>query len=423
MQPLREASAFLSLLLAALVTTGVGGVSAARAESLPPLRASSPPFFTADVAISLDSDGRPALSVSMTVPNAELQWIRIDRGYAAGAEISVVFEPLKAGRIYGDVWERRMVVPSFAATNSASSTLTDKRTVDVPPGRYNVRITLRDVNARQESRATERLDVPDYSRVPVGFADLDLGTVDSTGAFQSVPTRLFGFNVEHLAARAALFDRRPGGWPRNYVFRYRILNDLGEELVTGTQNVALTRSAEPVVVRPSTTDLFVGGYTFEVTLAEERSKWRVERTFEVEESGPPRGREFEQMLEALSYVAEAREIDHLRGLPAEEQPRGWEEFWRKRDPTPETPRNEAMLEFLRRVRYTQRHFQGFGPGWRSDMGRIYIKYGPPDQIETRASSTETWAVELWYYNQPYRRFVFADKEGFGRYVLVSPALE
>jgi GWxTD domain-containing protein len=279
------------------------------------------------------------------------------------------------------------------------------------------------VNARQESRASERINVPDYSRVPVGFADLDLGTVDSLGGFTSVPTRMFGLNVARLAARASLFDRRPGDWPRSYVFRYRITNDVGEELVSGTQNVTLRHSAEPVVVRPSRSDLFVGGYTFEVTLVEDKSRWRVERSFEVEESGPPRGKEFEQMLEALSYIAEAREIDQLRSLAVQDQSRGWEEFWHKRDPTPETPRNEAMLEFLRRVRHTERHFQGFGPGWRSDMGRIYIKFGPPDQIEARPASTESPPLELWFYNQPYRRFVFADREGFGRYVLVSPALE
>jgi GWxTD domain-containing protein len=409
--------------LGLVLSLSAGSWTPVHAVSLPPLRASQPPLFTADVAISLDSDGKPALSIAFSVPNSELQWVKVPRGYAAGAELAVVFEPVKPGRIYGDVWERRMVVASFPVTNSASATLTEKRSFDVPPGRYNVRVSLRDVNAGQQSQARERIDVPDYSRVPIGFADLDLGLVDTLGNFTSVPTRLYGFNVSRLAARASMFDRRPGSWPRQYTFRYRILNDLGEELTTGTQGVSLARSADPVIVRPANSELFIGGYDFEVTLVEDKSRWRVDRTFEVEESGPPRGKEFEQMLEALSYIADAREIDHLRSLGTEDQARGWEEFWRRRDPTPETVRNEAMLEFFRRVRYTERHFQGFGPGWRSDMGRIYIKFGPPDQIESHPSSADTPSYEMWFYNQPYRRFVFADREGFGRFVLVSPSLE
>jgi GWxTD domain-containing protein len=98
-------------------------------------------------------------------------------------------------------------------------------------------------------------------------------------------------------------------------------------------------------------------------------------------------------------------------------------FWERRDPTPETSRNEAMIEFFRRVRYAEQHFQGMGPGWRSDMGRIYIKFGPPDQVESRAASTQSPQLEIWYYNQPYRQFIFADREGFGRYTLVNPGVE
>lgn len=393
------------------------------ATDLPPLRPGNPPLFTSDVAISLDSEGRPALSVSLSVPYPELQWLKLPSGFAAGAEFAIVFEPDRRGRVYGDVWERRVVAPSFAVTLAPGTALTDKRSFDVPPGRYSVRVSVRDLNGQLQSTAHGRLEVPDYSKVPMGFADLELGVVDSTGAFRPVPTRQFGFDVSHLAARATLFDRRSGSWPRNYTFRYRLLDDLGEALQTGTRELELARSAEPVVVRPDRSDLFVGGYVFEIELTEGRSHWRVERSFEVEESGPPRGREFEHMLEALSYIAESREVDYLRSLSPDEQPRGWEEFWRRRDPTPDTPRNEAMLEFLRRVRYTERHFQGFGPGWRSDMGRIYIKYGPPDQIENRPANTQSRPLEIWTYNQPFRRFLFEDREGFGRYVLIGPSLE
>ena len=143
----------------------------------------------------------------------------------------------------------------------------------------------------------------------------------------------------------------------------------------------------------------------------------------MDESGPPRGKEYERMLEALSYIATPQEMDWLRSMPVDQQAAAWEEFWRRRDPSPETQRNEVQLEFFRRVRYAEHHFQGFGPGWRSDMGRIYIKFGPPDQIESRPPSATDPQLEIWYYNQPYRRFVFADREGFGRFLLQQPSLE
>jgi GWxTD domain-containing protein len=408
----------VALLAGALV------LPAAWADDLPPMRADSPPVFSADLAISLDAQGKPTLSTTITVPFREVQWVLIppDGRRAAHIAVSVAFEGKRRDPIYGDLWERRVVVPSFGASRSPNSAITERKVFALPPGRYQARVVVHDLNGDLKSTATQTIEIPDYSRMPVGLSDLELGTVDSTG-FTPTPTRRFGLEVDHLGIRVSLFDRRAGDWPRKYPLKYRILDEYGEEVVTGRQEVTVARSAEPIVIRPPRTDLFVGRYSAVIELAEAGSRWKVERSFEVEESGPPRGREFALMLEPLSYIASNEEIQALRALPPEEQARGWEEFWRKRDPTPDTPRNEALIEFIRRVRHAERAFQGFGPGWRSDMGRIYIKYGPPSQTESRPPSTTTPQLEIWFYTNPTREFVFADREGFGRYVLVSPLSE
>jgi GWxTD domain-containing protein len=403
---------------------GVLICSPASAADLAPLRATSPPLFSCDIAITLDHEAHPALSASVTLPYSAMQWIRVPRGFAAGVSISVAFESKSGGRLYGDVWERRLSVPDFVSTTSRSATLSEHRTFDVPPGNYRVRVRVRDLNGEMQSEATDDIQVPDYSRVPVGFADIELGIADSaTAAFVPVPTRRFGRNASLLAARVSLFDRRPGPWPRSYTFHYRILDDLGQEIAVGNQPATVSHSADPVTIRPTTSGLFLGSYAIEVQLVEGKSRWRAERTFEVEESGPPRGKDFERLLEPLSYIGTADEIAHLRSLPPDQQAQGWDEFWKRRASATDSEHNEAQLEFFRRVRYAEQHFQGFGPGWRSDMGRIYIKFGPPEQIETRPPSVDSGQIEIWSYSRPTRRFVFEDREGFGRFVLRSPGVE
>jgi GWxTD domain-containing protein len=388
------------------------------------MRSERPPLFSSDVAVSLDGDGNPGLSVVVSVPFSELHWLRETTGYAAAVEMTVSFDPSRGGRLYGDSWEQRVRVPTFAGTLSGSAALNERRTFQVAPGRYDVRVRLRDAQSGEESWVRDRIVVPDYSKVSVGFGDLELGLADSVGGFTAVPTRRYGQESQRLAARATLFDRRPGDWPRRYPFRVRVLDEQGGEVAANLQEVELSRSAEPIVLRSPSPSLFLGRYTFEVELAGEgRQRWRVDRPFEIEESGPPTGRDFERMLEVLSYIADSREVESLRDLPSGDRERGWEEFWARRDPTPDTPRNEAMIEFFRRVRYAEQHFQGFGPGWRSDMGRIYIKYGPPDQVEARPATSSQRPRELWFYHQPYRVFEFEDKEGFGRYSLLNPILE
>ena len=392
---------------------------------IPPLRPSLPPDFSADLVLSLDAEGRPAMAVSVAVAYQNLQWIRLQNPHpsgrhAAGIEISVSFQPHASGTLRGDVWERRLVVGSFAATRAGRALLVERRTFDIPPGRYRASVRVRDLNAEIESSADQMIPIPDFSKVPVGFADLVLGVVDSSGSFQPKDTRDYGSEVRWLAARTTLFDRRDGAWPREYRFGYRIVDDVGAHLVEGVSRVTLSRSADPVIIRPPTTDLFIGSYSFEVELAEGRSRWRVDRTFNVEESGPPRGAALERLFEPLTYIGRAEEIRQIRDADSTRQVANWEEFWARRDPTPDTPRNEALIEFIRRVRHAERHFQGYGPGWRSDMGRIYIRHGPPDQVESRAAGSEMPQLEIWYYHNPVRTFVFGDREGFGRYALLSP---
>ena len=58
-----------------------------------------------------------------------------------------------------------------------------------------------------------------------------------------------------------------------------------------------------------------------------------------------------------------------------------EQFWRRRDPTPETVENEYKEEHYRRLAYSNVHFAARGPGWKSDRGRAYIVLGPPDEID------------------------------------------
>src|ERR1700687_1299065 len=76
----------------------------------------------------------------------------------------------------------------------------------------------------------------------------------------------------------------------------------------------------------------------------------------------------------------------------EEREQFIEAFWQRRDPTPDTVENEFKEEHYRRIAYTNERFSSGIPGWRTDRGRIYIMWGPPDSIETHSSGS--------VYNRP-----------------------
>ncbi len=107
----------------------------------------------------------------------------------------------------------------------------------------------------------------------------------------------------------------------------------------------------------------------------------------------------------------------------EERRRFVEQFWLIRDPTPNTPQNEFKDEHYRRIAFVNEHFGWGEPGIKSDRGRIYIRYGSPDEIELHPSgAAQPFATEDWRY-----RYIdgignnvvleFADASGTGEFRL------
>jgi GWxTD domain-containing protein len=87
-----------------------------------------------------------------------------------------------------------------------------------------------------------------------------------------------------------------------------------------------------------------------------------------------------------------------------------EQFWLRRDPSADTIENETRDEHYRRIAYANERFASGKPGWKTDRGRIYITWGPPDQIESHPSggsylrppeegggTTSTFPFEVWRY--------------------------
>ncbi len=97
-----------------------------------------------------------------------------------------------------------------------------------------------------------------------------------------------------------------------------------------------------------------------------------------------------------------------------------EQFWLRRDPTPSAP-NEFKEEHYRRIAYANQRFASGVPGWKTDRGRIYITYGPPDEIESYPSGAATEPpFEHWRYRGDHIiTYTFIDKNRTGDYSLVS----
>ncbi len=101
-----------------------------------------------------------------------------------------------------------------------------------------------------------------------------------------------------------------------------------------------------------------------------------------------------------------------------------EAFWSRRDPTPGTPKNEFKEEHYRRIAYANIHFADRVAGWKTDRGRVYIVYGPPDEIESHPTpaANSDYPTQIWNYHRlkgsgKNLSVPFADFCGCGEYHL------
>jgi GWxTD domain-containing protein len=128
-------------------------------------------------------------------------------------------------------------------------------------------------------------------------------------------------------------------------------------------------------------------------------------------------------MRQMKYILTNEERLQLKGKSRKEKEALFYSVWKKRDQTPETEYNELMEEYYGRIWYANEHFDSWQPGWETDLGMIYILFGPPDEIQRTNPSTSTSSLfQLWSYYQINKQFVFKDQNGFGDYRLETPFL-
>jgi GWxTD domain-containing protein len=126
---------------------------------------------------------------------------------------------------------------------------------------------------------------------------------------------------------------------------------------------------------------------------------------------------FENLLSVIGTEAQLR---NYRTLSQNAKGSYMVEFWKSKDPTPGSPENEYLQSIQQRYIYANQNFGwGMNEGWKTDRGRILIKYGMPDEIDSQGSRSDTAPYEVWVYRQEKRfMFVFGDPQSNGRFILL-----
>ncbi len=377
--------------------------------------------FMVDVAAVPTIRGGSTVEISYSVTYDELSFIRHEGRYRARFEVTAVLYDRDGRQVAGDTWPRAVVLTSYDDTNSRKLAAREVLRVDVSEGRYRLKIELKSLDSRSAGYAERTVDV-----AALTGGQLLLGTIEFERAESDVaageacfvpnPSRQYG--QENPIVRVVV----PAYGDSGTVYRM----DVKVETVDGetqlefgdshVQTAWLTEQTKDF----SALDLEVGDYIVRALAhSPNGSVAEIEARFRVLTSPMSWGEDFDKMLTQASYVASRRDMEELQDAPEEERGAAWERFWKKHDPDPTTEDNEYRDEFLRRLGYANVKFRTILEGWQTDMGRVYIQHGEPDDVESQPMGAQPYAWETWYYYGDHTRYMFIDRNGFGDYELVE----
>jgi GWxTD domain-containing protein len=378
--------------------------------------------FAADVTAGPVAPGEQGtVLINYAVAYDELLFLRHEEGYRARYDVTAVLYDRHGKQVAGDSWRRTIDVDDYAETNSRRLAARETLRLNVPAGTYRLRLEIASIGTRAAGSIEMQVEVPtlDPEELTLGTLVFEREARPAAGDTTVVqnPNREYGEGSPVVYLAIPVY----GDTGRQYVLAVSVETPDGLVEKTVSDTVRQTSFLTEHVSTFGVLDLEVGSYFAHVLLKSLDGKTKSQRRsrFVVVTSPKSWGQDFGKMIEQISYVASRDELDRLLDAAPEDREAAWAEFWRGRDPDPTTERNEFRDEFMRRLGYANTRFSSVVEGWQTDMGRIYIQYGEPDDVESVPIGKMLNAWETWYYYDQHTKYTFVDQEGFGDYKLVE----
>ncbi len=359
------------------------------------------------------------LFVFLSIPHDALVFVRTDSGFAAHYKLGVYLYGEKKNLLFEKSWRRTVFVKQYDDTNRPA--VFDRLNVSTTQtaGKYRLVLRLEDREVPKPRILEKEVRIRDFRKSPLQLSSLLLlgAAPDSCG--QGVlpePEAVANFPKDFLVCFEAAKQV-----PEAAQLLLEVVSRHGRTVYQADTLVFSANSVRKCFVTPvDVTPLRNGYYRIRVKAFGLKRVPPVETDFRVTKAMEFQNeQELDDAIAVLSYIARPEELEKIKKADSfVRKKRLFDAFWKKLDPTPDTPFNELQAEFYERVAYANEKFSlTRDDGWRTDRGRIYIVYGPPDSVEHQRDR-QFRDYEIWRYTNLHKEFVFWDRNGTGNYQLV-----
>ncbi len=347
----------------------------------------------------------------------DLVFEKNDSGFAAHYQFSVsVFSDKDLTELqYSKIFDRHIIVRSYAETNSTTQFDTLRDMLALPAGKYYLVLKLLDFNTSQTSSREFTHVFKNFREDPIGISDvLIYDSADTSG----IPVTYVKSREDTLSAEFYVTTKH---LPSDIALRILAKSVEVPTQIDTTFHLAMSAKVVHYRVPIEIASLEPGSYVLKVSVEKDKDQSSSETYFSITRSQLPKlPIELDQDIDPLIYIASPNIVDQMKKGTFAERKEKFLQFWLTRAHGDSALAVAMRDEFYKRVDYANNRMRGgIEKGWRSDQGRVYIIYGPPDQVDNHEQGFNSPAYQIWYYYSLHLEFVFVDEFGTGDYRLVQ----
>lgn len=383
-------------------------------RSMGRLAAGAPLPFVGSVAVAAGPGDSVKTILGLSIENRALSFRKDGSTFLAVYRVEMYIEsadapPIRFAR------DQEVRVTDFAETMRNDESVLFQQLFHLRSGEYRLTVSVRDPASGRQTQSEINFVAPDFGAASftapiLAYQVTGRRSRDQDLALVLSPRGTVSYGGDTLLA---LVEGYNFSGPTDVPFQ--IVDNLDSVITRDTLRFTGAREVESQVIRIVPDNQPLGELRIQVGRASPVQQTSALVSF----SGAWVLTNYSDMVDLLRYFGHDDEVKQLKKASPEDRIRLWQEFYRKTDPVPSTPENEALEQYFGRMAIANQRFTDEEvPGWRTDRGMVFITLGDPEEIYN-GSSTVQGRVIRWTYTQLRLEIVFEDTANVSRFRLTS----
>ncbi len=343
--------------------------------------------------------GREVVDLYFTLDNSQIVFVSRGNGFEAQLDVSVFILNDGNSLTASQSTQHTIRCSAYEETTNPRKTNLFRFPFHLPPGVYEARLQIADRQKSNVETRTVAIRVPDYHSDKLQISSLVLKT---DGVTQVSPI----LDYHHPIVDLYFETYNAAGKVLQSEIRFVTKDGHIIKSIKGSMQGA--HVSEGFSATLSFFDIPPGNYSLQLIQSSAGQRAVSQKKIIIHQSPVDlRFKSFARAVSELRYIATGKELSKLEHTIESQQQEAINTFWKAKDPTPATAKNEALEEYYRRIEVANALFSKNNiQGWLTDRGMIYILFGKPDVIFRETSDGFHAYRQDWQYKKLRLSFVF-----------------